>query len=55
MRTDGDQHGVKPLGKDVIQVVHAVVQAQVNAKVNDVLHLTLNNPCWQAIFRHSEP
>ena len=43
MRADGDQYGIEALLEDLVQVVDAVVQAQIDAEIDDVLHFSLDD------------
>ena len=52
MGSHSDKHRVKPLGEDVVQVVHAGVQPQFHPQIHDVLHLPIHDPGREAVLGH---
>ena len=55
MRADGDQHGIKAFIEDVVKIVDAMVELQIDAEIDDVLHFALDDVRGQAIFGHAQP
>ena len=55
VRANGDEHGAKPIGKDIIQAVNLCVQAQLDAQIEDVLYLPLDDRCRQPILWYAYP
>ncbi len=55
LRPDCNQYRVKSFFEQIIQVFHAVIQAQVNAQIDNILYLPLNDGGRQTELRDAQP
>ena len=55
MGTNGDEHRVEPLVKDIVKVVHEGVQPQLHAQINNVLHFAIHDQGGKPILGNSHP
>ncbi len=54
MRSDGDQGCVEPIIEELVKVVDARVQTQVDSQINDVGDLTLDDVRRQSVLRNAD-